>query len=68
MPYPCAVCDADLEQVDMVAACTFCGDETPAQYLCAAGHHICEECQLADWPQVVERCVRAHARTIRRRS
>jgi len=35
--------------------CTFCGQETPAQYLCAFGHHICEDCQLADWPQVIER-------------
>jgi hypothetical protein len=49
------VCGYELEQVNVVAACTFCGHETPAQYLCAARHHICEECQLADWPQVVER-------------
>jgi hypothetical protein len=55
MSYRCVVCDSELEQVDTVAACTFCGREAPAQYLCAAGHHICEECQLADWPQVVER-------------
>jgi hypothetical protein len=55
LPYLCVVCGGELEQVDTVAVCTFCGHETPAQYLCAAGHHICEECQLADWPQVVER-------------
>ena len=58
MSYPCVVWGGELEQVDTVAACTFCGRETPAAYLCAAGHHICEECQLTDWPQVVERvCV-----------
>lgn len=51
----CFVCGGELEQVDTVAECTFCGRETPAQYLCATKHHICEECQLADWPQVVER-------------
>jgi hypothetical protein len=55
MSYRCVVCGGELEQVDTVAACTFCGHEAPAQYLCSAGHHICEECQLADWPQVVER-------------
>jgi hypothetical protein len=55
MTYRCAVCDSELEPVDTVAACTFCGQVTTAKYLCAAGHHICEECQLADWPQVVER-------------
>ncbi len=51
----CIVCGGELEQVDTVALCTFCGHEAPAQYLCAARHHICDECQLADWPQVVER-------------
>jgi len=55
MSYHCTVCDGELEQMDTVAVCTFCGHETPAQYLCSAGHHICEACQLADWPQVVER-------------
>lgn len=55
MSYLCAVCGDELEQVDTTAVCTFCGQETPARYLCAAGHHICEECQLADWQGVVER-------------
>lgn len=55
MTYLCPVCGGKLEQVDTVAVCTFCGHETPARYLCANGHHICEECQLADWPEVVER-------------
>jgi hypothetical protein len=55
MAYPCTVCGGELKPVDTRAVCTFCGQETPAKYLCAAGHHICEECQLADWPQVVER-------------
>jgi len=55
LSFLCVVCGYELEQVNVVAACTFCGHETPAQYLCAARHHICEECQLADWPQVVER-------------
>jgi hypothetical protein len=61
MPYLCTVCGGELEQVHMTAVCTFCGNETPAQYLCANGHHICEECQLAEWPQVVERvCEGSH--------
>jgi len=55
MSYRCVVCGGEQEQVDTVATCTFCGHEAHAQYLCAARHHICEECQLADWPQVVER-------------
>ena len=55
MSYHCTVCDGELERLDTVAVCTFCGRETPARSLCANGHHICEECQLADWPQVVER-------------
>jgi hypothetical protein len=55
MTYLCTVCGGELERVDTLAKCTFCGQETPAKYLCASGHHICEDCQLADWPQVVER-------------
>jgi hypothetical protein len=55
MSYRCPVCDGELEPVETVAVCTFCGHETMAKYLCVAGHHICEDCQLADWPQVVER-------------
>lgn len=55
MTYLCALCGEKLEPVDTQAVCAFCGRETPARYLCAAGHHICEGCQLADWPQVVER-------------
>jgi hypothetical protein len=55
MTYLCTMCGGELDQVDTVAVCTFCGQETPAKYLCAAGHHICEECQLADWPHMVER-------------
>ncbi len=55
MTYLCTVCGGELARVDTVAVCTFCGQETPARYLCANGHHICETCQLADWPQVDER-------------
>ncbi|OJX47115.1 MAG: hypothetical protein BGO78_16685 [Chloroflexi bacterium 44-23] len=61
MAYHCVVCGDELAQVDTVAVCTFCGHETPSKYLCSAGHHICEECQLADWPQLVERvCEGSH--------
>ena len=55
MLYPCAVCGGELHQVAIVAVCSFCGLESPAQFMCSNGHYICEECQLADWPQVVER-------------
>ena len=55
MIYRCAICNETLEPVETVAVCTFCGQPSPARYLCPAGHHICEECQLADWPQVVVR-------------
>jgi hypothetical protein len=54
MSYPCVICDADLYETDTVAVCSFCGRETPAGYLCPNGHHVCEECQLADPLQVVE--------------
>ncbi len=53
--YPCVICDAILYETDTVAMCSFCGQETPAEYLCPNGHYICEECRLADLPQVVER-------------
>jgi hypothetical protein len=55
MSYPCVICDAELYETDTVAVCSFCGRETPAEYLCPNGHHVCEECQLADPLQVVER-------------
>jgi Family of unknown function (DUF5714) len=62
MTYFCSICGGELKQVDTLALCTFCGHETPARYICAAGHHTCEDCQLADWPQVVERvCEGSHA-------
>jgi len=51
----CFFCGGELEQVKTVAICTFCGREAPAQMLCATRHHICEDCQLASWPEVVER-------------
>ncbi len=55
MAYSCVICGGDLHPVTTTALCSFCNHETPARYLCEHGHHICEECQLADWPQVVER-------------
>lgn len=55
MIYFCSICGGELKQVDILAVCAFCGHESHANYLCPAGHHICEECQLADWPNVVER-------------
>lgn len=55
MSYRCSICGGELQRIDTVAQCAFCGRETPARYLCPAGHHICEDCQLADWTQVVER-------------
>jgi len=61
MPYFCSICGGELTKVDTLAICAFCGNETPARYLCAAGHHICEDCQLADWPELVERvCQGSH--------
>ncbi len=59
MAYFCAVCGAELKQADVLAECTFCRRQTQAQYLCPNGHHICEECQLSDWPQVVVRVCEA---------
>jgi hypothetical protein len=55
MPYPCVICGAELYETDGVAACSFCGQETPAAYLCPNGHHLCDDCQLADPRQAVER-------------
>lgn len=55
MTYYCSICGGELKQVDIMAVCTFCGQETLARYLCPNGHHICEECQLAEWPEVVKR-------------
>lgn len=55
MTYYCTICGGELKEVKVLTVCSFCGRETPARYLCAASHHICEECQLADWDQVVAR-------------
>jgi len=44
-----------------VVYCTFCGQATEVEFLCPNDHAICDECQLADWPQVVERvCTGTH--------
>lgn len=55
MSYRCVVCGQNLGKADVTALCTFCGREMPARYICPAGHTICDDCQTADWPQVVER-------------
>lgn len=55
MSYTCVICGNELQRVSTTAVCSFCNLETPARYLCVNGHHICEECQLAEWPQLVER-------------
>jgi len=55
MAYHCVICGAELHEADTVAVCSFCGQETPAEYLCPNGHHICEACQLADLPGMIER-------------
>lgn len=55
MVYNCPICGEELKKVDQLAICTFCGKESQARYLCSQGHHICDECQLADWPDLVER-------------
>lgn len=59
MVYYCPICSEELNRVDQLAICTFCGKETQARYLCSQGHHICDECQLADWPDLVERVCEA---------
>ncbi|HAL61242.1 MAG TPA: hypothetical protein DCP08_02415 [Chloroflexi bacterium] len=55
MVYHCPICGAELIERKAEAVCTFCGRLTPTEYICLQGHHICEECQLATMPQVVER-------------
>jgi hypothetical protein len=61
MVYFCSICGSELKQVDTLARCTFCGHMTQARFICPEGHYICDDCQLADWPQVVERvCEGSH--------
>jgi hypothetical protein len=55
MPHFCAICHGELYEAEGIAACSLCGKQSPARYLCPTGHYICEECQLATWPQVIER-------------
>lgn len=55
MSYPCLICGAALAEVDTVAACSFCGQESPAAYLCPHGHHVCDDCQLADPHEAIVR-------------
>lgn len=55
MVIPCIICGAELEEITETATCTFCGQATLATFRCPNGHHVCDDCQLADWPQVVER-------------
>ncbi len=55
MTYYCSICGEELALVDRSAVCTFCGRESVARYICSAGHYLCEDCQLADWPDLVER-------------
>jgi hypothetical protein len=63
MNYLCAICASELQPADTLAECTFCRRQTPARFQCPNGHHICDECQQADWPQVVERVCEASQET-----
>lgn len=63
MVYPCPICDAELYETDIAATCTFCGQMSQADYLCPNGHFVCEECRLADYPQVIERACAASKET-----
>lgn len=61
MAYPCILCGADLVATEITAPCSFCGQVAPMEYLCPHGHAVCEECQLATPPQVIERvCAGTH--------
>jgi len=62
-PYTCAICDAVLQEADTLAICSYCGQSTAAEYLCPNGHHICEECQLADLPELLNRVCQSTSET-----
>jgi hypothetical protein len=55
MAYPCLICGADLYETNTTAVCSYCGRDTPAAYLCPEGHHVCDDCQLAEMPELVAR-------------
>lgn len=63
MSYPCPICNAELYETDIAATCTFCGQTSQADYLCPNGHFVCEECRLADYPEVIERTCAASKET-----
>lgn len=57
MAYPCLVCGADLRELETetLAVCHYCGETQPGYYVCPKGHAVCDDCQAADQPSLIQR-------------
>ncbi len=57
MGYPCLICGADLIELEdeELHRCSYCQQEQPVYYLCPEGHAVCDECQAADQPTLIQR-------------
>lgn len=58
--FTCKICGQELSEKREVATCTYCGAVEEADYICPAGHYICEDCRLATQSEITERvCLRS---------
>lgn len=57
MSYPCLVCGAALFELpeETRYRCSYCAQEQPVLYLCPNGHAVCDDCQAADQPTLIQR-------------
>jgi hypothetical protein len=55
MRFRCRICEQDLLETTAKAACTYCGAEKVAEWLCPEGHHICETCRTSSAEDLIAR-------------
>lgn len=51
----CPLCDEPWQEAAGKNRCLFCGNEEPAEFRCANGHYVCEDCRTADPREMVAR-------------
>jgi hypothetical protein len=53
--YFCIVCSQHLTVSSEEAKCSFCGKKEKADYVCPAGHYVCEACRLAPAANLIKK-------------
>ncbi len=62
----CSICGQELLERESACVCSFCGKQEQGEWVCPAGHYICEDCRLASPAEAIERvCLETGSRNPR---